>query len=151
MRTTGSEFDQVCRREMRAALGAHCTSCELAETPIAKALACIELPVTKPPWWVILGLRWPIPVCLSCPPLDFQDPLEIVIRELGVERGVVARIVDDGGKVVAQTRQDGPGLRLAFTAQRGASYWLVLEYPEATQLKTALQPEVFSGGQRVGP
>lgn len=149
MRTTGSDFCQVCHREMRAALGAHCTACERADTPLQRALACIGLPETKPPWWVIVGLRWPIPVCLSCPPLDFLDPLEIVIRELGVEKGVVARVVDDGGRVLATARQEGRGVRVSFTATRGAAYWLELEYPEATKLDQAIVPEVSSRGQRV--
>ena len=149
MRTTGSGFCQVCHREMKAALGGHCTSCERAETPLQKFLACHRLPITKPPWWVILGLRWPIPVCLSCPPFEFLDPLEIVVRDLGVEKGVVARVVDDAGRVVATARQEGTAVRVSFTATRGAAYFLELEYPGETKLTKSLQPEVFSRGQRV--
>jgi hypothetical protein len=149
MRVTGAEFCQVCRREMRAALGAHCTACEKAETPL-QALLCWEPLLTRPPWWEIVHLRWPVPPCLSCPPDSFRDPLEIVVNELGIEGGVTARVVDDGGGVLAEARQEGPGLRIAFTAARGASYWLELDYPRATRLKSALQPEVFSNGKRVG-
>jgi hypothetical protein len=148
MSTTGSEFCAVCNREMHAALGARCTACEKAEGPIQKYLACHKLPMTKPPWWEIIHLRWPIPVCLSCPPDAFRDPLEIVVRDLGVERGVTARVVDDGGKVLASAKQEGKGIRVAFTATRGASYWLELEYPGATKLQKALEPEVLSGGQQ---
>jgi uncharacterized protein GlcG (DUF336 family) len=64
--------------------------------------------------------------------------------------GVTGRVVDDGGKVLATTKQEGKGLRIAFTATRGASYWLELDYPQATRLESALQPEVFSAGKQVG-
>jgi hypothetical protein len=148
MRATGSGFCQVCGREMRQALGAHCTPCERADTLLERIL-CHGLPETKPPWWEILHLRWPIPVCLSCPPLEILDPLEIVVRDLGVESGVVARVVDDAGRVMATAKQDGESVHVAFTAKRGASYWLELEYPRATRLQSALVPEVFSRGQRV--
>lgn len=148
MRTTTSEFCAVCNREIRASLDAHCTACERAEGPSQKSLACHKLPITKPPWWEIVNLRWPIPVCLSCPPDSFRDPLEIVIRDLGVERGVTARVVDDGGKVLASAMQKDRGIRIAFTAARGASYWLELEYPGPTRLGKALQPEVLSGGRQ---
>jgi hypothetical protein len=151
MRATGSGFCAVCNREMRAALGAHCTACERADTPL-DWLLCHGLPRTKPPWWELLHLRWPIPPCLSCPPDGFRDPLEIVIRELGIERGVTARVVDDGGRVLATAKQEGKGLRIAFDATRGASYWLEVDYPKATRLESALQPEVFSAGKQiVGP
>jgi len=147
MSATGSPFCAVCNREMRFALGAHCTPCERADTPL-DWLLCHGLPHTRPPWWEILHLRWPIPPCLSCPPLDFRDPLEIVIRDLGIEGGVTARVVDDGGKVLATAKQEGRGVRIAFTATRGASYWLELDYPRATRLEAALQPEVLRQGQR---
>jgi hypothetical protein len=148
MRATGSEFCAVCNREMRQTLGNHCTACERADT-MWERFACLRLPEYLPPWWAILRLRWPIPVCLSCPPFDFRDRLEIHIPDLGVRAGVVGRIVDDAGRTVAQAQQTGDGLRIAFEARRGDPYWLELDYPEATRLGKALAPQLLHNGQPV--
>jgi hypothetical protein len=148
MRTTGSEFCAVCKREMRQALGNHCTACERSDTPLER-FACLQLPDTLPPWWVILGLRWPIPVCLSCPPFDFRDRLEIYIPDLGLRADVIGRIVDEAGRTIAEGRQSAEGLRIAFDARRGDAYWLELNYPAATRLSKPLAPQLLHNGQQV--
>ena len=150
MLTTGSGFCAVCDRKMEAALRAHCTACELAKTPIERALACFDLrlPVTKPPWWEIVNLRWPIPVCLSCPPLDFLDRFDIVIRDLA-EEGAIVRIVDDAGNVLATSKAEGLEARTSFTAQRGGAYWLELEHASALLLDALPQVEILVDGQEI--
>lgn len=146
MRSTGSEFCAVCDREMVTALESHCTFCELADTPFEWFL-CQGLPVTKPPWWEIVGLRWPIPPCLSCPPFEFVDPYVLTIRV--IEEGVTARVVDELGRVVVTAEQVEGGLRAEFEATRGKSYSLELQYASPTLLESVPQVEVLAGDQRV--
>jgi len=150
MRDSGRDFCAVCDREMVEALRSHCSSCDLALSPILQTLACLDLrlPETRPPWWEIIGLRWPIPVCLSCPTNDILDRFEIVVRGLPFEETIV-RIVDDGGRVLSTGQVGDNETRANFTALRGAGYWLEVEYPQAIQLESFPRVEILQDGKAV--
>jgi hypothetical protein len=91
MLTTGAEF---CRRDMRALLGAHCTACEKAETPIQRLLACYDIPLTRPP---VVGDRAP----------EVADPALTLLPAGRLPRP--AR--DRRPRARRRRRRDGPGGR----------------------------------------
>ncbi|MEM7281935.1 MAG: M64 family metallopeptidase [Pseudomonadota bacterium] len=93
---------------------------------------------------IISAIRWPIPVCLSCPPFDME--VSLVLTDLEVGDGAFQILNNSGEPVLFERSAKLRELRLTFAAESGEAYFL--EYApgqktEAVRFKTDVRHRVI--------
>lgn len=140
MRSTGDPFCEVCEREMRNEVGAHCHKCEVFP------LACLDLSefvACRPPCRI---LRWPFePGCLSCPDFGLTDDIVYILE--GPGEGWTLNVLDDHGRVIAQGRRSERGLEVAFRADRSEAYLFELKGPGDSRQAQTFRARLLRNGK----
>ncbi len=148
MRTTNSGLCAVCRRHLQKVLRYRCSACELDPRSIfclfGDLLENLHVRYRQP-----FRIRWPIPVCLSCP-FTGGDPLEerISLRLTGVMRDFKVQVLDDRDEVVAEGQPQGEGLEVSFVGNRAQNYTVELvSGTEASGAALNIRSELTRNGQ----
>jgi hypothetical protein len=85
-------------------------------------------------WWEeVARIGWrgavirfpPIPPCLSCPPNVPKDD-KISYQVNGLPKQFKLRVVDDTGKVIAESKREGDKLKIEFKAKHSRQYFIEL-------------------------
>ncbi len=119
MRTLGSEFCAVCRRELNELLESRCDPCEINPLSFACLWSKIGPIVAIDPRYKIH--KWPWPGCLTCPPDPFLiDDFRLqVIGELP-DAGII--ILDEHGKTIAQSAPTRNGHVVEWEQSRARNF-----------------------------
>jgi IgA Peptidase M64 len=148
MRTTGSALCAVCQRRLKKVERFKCSACEIDPHSIfclfGDILKNLHLRYRQP-----FRIRWPYPVCLSCP-LPGENPLEEIanLKLNGVLPDFKVQVLDDQENVVAEGAARGEGVDVSFTASRARSYFVELTSgPEANGAALNIGAELTRNGQ----
>ena len=121
MRTLGPAFCAVCMQTLRQALRSKCTACELNPG----SYWCIFADLLKR-WRFLysnpLRIRWPIPVCLSCPFSQREPGEEVVLNLTGLPEDFRLQAIDDQGNVVGEGQPQRDSLQIKFIPDPARRY-----------------------------
>jgi hypothetical protein len=135
MRQTADPFCAVCARKLDGDLAIRC-------------MAVLDLLKNRRFIWRE-PLRFPIPICLSCPQPPESNPLDRVTLQLaGLPRDAIVRIVDSQGKLIAQGQPSANGVSVDFQSSRAERYFAeVILAQSMTSREVTLRTELFRNGQ----
>jgi IgA Peptidase M64 len=135
MRQTADPFCAVCARKLDGDLAIRC-------------MAVLDLLKNRRFIWRE-PLRFPIPICLSCPQPPESNPLDRVTLQLaGLPRDAIVRIVDSQGKLIAQGQPSANGVNVDFQSSRAERYFAeVILAQSMTSREVTLRTELFQNGQ----
>jgi hypothetical protein len=135
MRQTADPFCAVCARKLDGDLAIRC-------------MAVLDLLKNRRFIWRE-PLRFPIPICLSCPQPPESNPLDRVTLQLaGLPRDAIVRIVDSQGKLIAQGQPSANGVSVDFQSSRAERYFAeVILAQSMTSREVTLRTELFQNGQ----
>ena len=135
MRQTADPFCAVCARKLDGDLAIRC----MAVFDVLKHRRFIW----REP------LRFPIPICLSCPQPPESNLLDrVTLRLAGLPRDATVRIVDSTGNVIAQAQPSADGVSVDFQSNRAERYFAeVIPAQSMTAQEVMLRTELFRNGE----
>jgi hypothetical protein len=122
MRTTSSAFCAVCARKLQQVLRRKCTPCELDPQGFwciyGDLLKNVHVRYRQP-----FRIRWPGPVCLTCPPFQ-RDNLEdeVTFKLTGLEEGFKVQVLDEEGRPISEAEPTNGRVEFSFAIARGRNF-----------------------------